>query len=549
MVADSIWTNGRVCLMDAKRGAATAIAVRDGRIVLVGSDEEVGALSGQATERHDLGGRFVMPGLIDTHTHGLWGACRDLFECYVGYTAGIADLLAAVTARAGTTAAGTWITGGPWRLEQLRKAGAAPRQLLDNAAPAHPVALKDTSQHNLWLNSKALEICGINAGSADVDGGHIERDPRTREPLGILSENATGLVQPHLAPSPAQLAEAVRYMVRYFNGLGITGFKEPMAYEADLVAYRDADLAGELHLHVAAHLARTSPFAPGRTPIDILRSWRDKYRSRHLHTGFAKLFLDGVAPSHTAAFFEPYMPAPGYDPSSHDPEAMLLLKPDDLNGEVVALDREGFVVKMHAVGDRAVRAGLDAIAAARAANGDSGLRHEVAHVPFVHAADLPRFAALGAVAEVSPKLWFPNPVTPSQHAVLGKERTDRCHPIRSLIDAGAEVIYGSDWPASAPDANPWIGLAGMLTRKHPLGAFPGAIGEDQAITLDQALPLFTTNAARAMGLEHVTGSLAAGKSADFIILERSIFDMTPKEIATAEVAATIFEGRVVFERG
>lgn len=548
MAADSIWTNGLVYSMDASRRIASAIAVRDGRVVHVGSDAEVNVLSDAKTKRHDLRGRFVMPGLIDTHTHGLWGACRDLFECYVGYTASIADLLAAVAVRVHEVPAGEWITGGPWRLEQLRDYAESPRSLLDKVAPDHPVALKDTSQHNLWLNSKALEICGIDHASADVEGGHIERDPQTQQPLGVLSENAGSLVQPHLAPSPVRLSQAVRHMVTYFNSLGIVGFKEPMAYEADLVAYCNADAEGTLHLHVAAHLSRTSPFAPGRTPLETMRAWRETYRSRHVATGYAKLFLDGVAPSRTAAFLEAYLPAPGYDPAGHDPEAMLLLKPDDLNNEVIELDRQGFVVKMHAVGDRAVRAGLDAIEAARRANGDSGLRHEIAHVPFIHASDLPRFAALGAVAEVSPKLWFPNPVTSSQYAVLGRERTNRCHPIRSLLDAGAEVIYGSDWPASAPDANPWIGLAGMMTRKNPFGAFPDAIGEDQAISLERALPLFTTNAARALGLGDITGSIEVGKSADFIVLDRSLFEMSPEQIAATQVAMTVFEGNVVFER-
>ncbi|MFT5111392.1 MAG: putative amidohydrolase YtcJ [Parasphingorhabdus sp.] len=201
---------------------------------------------------------------------------------------------------------------------------------------------------------------------------------------------------------------------------------------------------------------------------------------------------------------------------------------------------------MHAVGDRAVRAGLDAIEVARNTNGFSGLRHEIAHTAFVHPQDLERFAKLNTVAEVSPKLWYPNAITSGQIKVLGEDRTHRCHPIASLLSAGALVTYGSDWPAAAPDANPWPGIAGMLSRQDPLQRYPGTVGADEAINLASALPLFTTNGAKCMGLEDHIGSLQVGKSADFVQLEKSIFDMSSQEIGAIQVSATIFEGQVVF---
>jgi predicted amidohydrolase YtcJ len=225
---------------------------------------------------------------------------------------------------------------------------------------------------------------------------------------------------------------------------------------------------------------------------------------------------------------------------------MLLVKPDRLAAELIALDLAGYVVKMHAVGDRAVQAGLDAIAAARAANGPSGLRHEIAHANFIARADLARFAALDAVAEVSPKLWMPNPVTAGQRQVLGDARVDTCHPIRSLLAAGAEVIYGSDWPAAALDASPWTGLAGMLSRADPTGTYPGTVAADEAITLKAALPLFTTNGARAMGLEGQTGCLAVGALADLIVLDRPLDGLSPEQIARVRPEATLFGGEVVY---
>ena len=540
-IPDLILTGGAIRTLDPARPRAQALAIAGGRLLAVGADADVTALAGPGTRVVALHGRTVWPGLIDSHTHGLWGACRDLFEVFPGLGAPLQAVLDGVAARAAGTAPGGWIVGGPWRPFDRASFGARPADMLDRVAPAHPVVLKDVSQHNFWVNSAALAAAGITAATPDPAGGVIERDA-AGAPTGILIESAISLVARFLDPTPGQLDRAALHMAGYFHGLGITGFKEPMAYAPELAAYAGADRAGRLNLHVAAHLTRFSPFNGDWVPMDTLAQWRAGHAAPHLHTGFAKLFLDGVPIARTAAFVDPY---PGQDPVTHDPEAHLLIPPDRLAAELVALDGAGYTVKMHAVGDRAVQAGLDAIAAARAANGASGLRHEIAHANFIRPADLPRFAALDAVAEVSPKLWFPNPVTPGQRQVLGDARAESCHPVRSLLDAGAAVIYGSDWPAAAPDADPWVGLAGMITRADPLGRHPGHVGADQAIPLDRALPLFTTNAARAMRLDGVTGRLAPGHSADLIVLDAAPEGLEPAALAALRPAATLFEGQVV----
>lgn len=534
-----ILTGGHVLTMDPARPVARDVAIAGGRILAVG--EDLAGLAGPSTRSIALRGRAVLPGLIDSHTHGLWGACRDLFEVFPGLGAPLQAVLDGIAARAARTPPGDWIIAGPWRPFDRPSLGARPAEMLDRLAPDHPVVVKDVSQHNLWVNSAALRLAGIDRHSPDPAGGQIERDS-TGAPTGILIETAGAAVQRFLEPTAAQLDRAVQHMAGYFHGLGITGFKEPMAFAAELATYAKADHAGALDLHVGAHLTRFSPFSEDWVAMESLAALRAAHQSPHLHTGFAKLFLDGVPIARTAAFHAPY---PGSDPARHDPEAMLLLKPDRLNAEVTALDAAGYVVKMHAVGDRAVQAGLDAIAAARAANGASGLRHEIAHANFIAPADLPRFAALGAVAEVSPKLWMPNPVTAGQRAVLGDARVDQCHPIRSLLSHGAEVIYGSDWPAAALDANPWTGLAGMISRRDPTGTYPGTVAPDEAIPLEQALPLFTRNAARALGLEGQTGQITPGASADLIVLARPLDQLSPEDIAGTRPEATLFEGRLV----
>lgn len=546
-VADTIFTNGKILTLDKDNPIVEAIAVVEGRILACGKSIDIKALAGSKTRFVSLGGRFVMPGLIESHTHALWGACRDLFEVYVGYTATTTRLAAALQERAAVTPPGAWINGGPWRYQMRGDLGCSPRVWLDTIAPAHPVAIFDTSQHAVWCNSMALERVGLDETSADISGGILERAEDGRL-TGFLAEAAIAPIRRALTLTQEQLAKACDYATSYLNSLGYIGFKEPMADEDTLATYAAAIDDGRWTIHCAAHITAFSPLSDGFVSLEELDRLRAKYARPDLRLDYAKLFLDGVAPAHTASFLEPYKPALGYDPTQHDPDATMLISKEDLAARVTELDRGGYVVKMHAVGDNAIRNGLDAIEAARGANGGSGLRHEIAHSAFVSDVDLHRFARLDAVAEVSPKLWMPNAATPSQQTVLSDEQMSRLHRIRDLIEAKAEVIFGTDWPASAPDANPWTGLAGMMSRRDPLGVYPGAINPDQAISFEQAIDLFTKNGARAMGMAGQTGIIAPGAWADFIVLDGDIRTMTPEQIGAIEVQETVWKGQTVFAR-
>lgn len=541
--AEQIFTNGRFLTMDPRQPVAEALAVAQGRIIAVGAAGDVQMLAGPGTKTRDMAGQFIMPGLIESHTHALWGACRDLFEVYAGHGATLSTLADAFAKRAGETPAGTWLRGGPWRLDMMADLGTTPRAWLDRIAPNHPVAVTDFSQHAMWVNSLALQLTGLE-NAPDIPGGVIERDP-SGAPTGLLAEAALAPVNNAMSWTAAQLGEATEYFQSYFHSLGYTGFKEPMADEETLSTYADALDAGRLDLHIAAHLVAYSPLSGELVPLDEVDRLRAEFARPELRLNYAKLFLDGVAPGHTASFLDPYLPQPGYDPAAHDPDATLLLPPAQLNRLVTDLDQRGYVVKMHAVGDNAARKGLDAIAAARAENGASGLRHEIAHSTFITDADLPRFADLGAVAEVSPKLWYPNPATPAQRSVLGDPRLACLHRLNTYQDHGIELIFGTDWPAAAPDAVPWTGLGGMLNRQDPEGRMAGTMNAEEALTLDAALPLFTVNSARAMGLEGEAGQLISGAWADFIVLPGDIRAMTPSEIGAIKVQETVFKGKTV----
>lgn len=543
---ETIFTDGDFLTLDPACPRAEALAVSAGRIVAVGSDSDIQALAGPGTRRRSLGGQFVMPGLIESHTHALWGACRDLFEVYAGHDASVETLGQAIAERAANTPSGTWIIGGPWRMEMMGGLGTTPRDWLDRLAPGHPVAISDFSQHAVWVNSEALRQAGLDEPGLTIPGGVIERDS-SGAATGMLAEAACAPLVRLTAFTPAQFSQAWDYVQRYFHSLGYVGFKEPMADEAILKTYADAYDSGRMQLHVAAHIMAFSPLDDVLVSMDDIDRMRDTYARPDLKLDYAKLFLDGVAPTHTASFLEPYLPRAGYDPAQHDPDATLLLQPEALNRIMTELDRRGYVVKTHAVGDNAARKTFDAIAAARAANGDSGLRHEIAHTSFVDDADLPRFAALGVVAEVSPKLWYPNAATPAQTAVLGADRMARLHRIRTYQAHGADVIFGTDWPAAAPDANPWTGLAGMLDRSDATGQYPGTLNPGEAISLDAALPAFTTSGARAMGCEGELGQVKAGAWADFIVLPRNLAKLSPREIGAITVRETVWKGETVHE--
>ena len=328
--------------------------------------------------------------------------------------------------------------------------------------------------------------------------------------------------------------------------LGITSFKDAIVTTQVMEAYHNLDASGELTARVKTHLSWRSQWARSHEAELELIGNRQDFSSDLLDTGFAKIMLDGVPLSYTAALLEPYMPD---EEHGDDFTSELMLEPAVLNEDIIGLDAEGLTVKIHATGDGSVRAALDAIEAARNANGDSGLMHEISHAQMIHPDDIARFSSLNVAAEMCPILWYPNPSDDARVAILGEERANRFWPVRSLVESGALVFYGSDWPAVVPDANPWPGLEAMVSRRNPYDEdYPGVNWPEQAVDLETAIRIFTINGARAGKSGELTGSIEVGKAADFIVLDQNLFEVPIEAVSDTGVVLTVVNGRRVFDK-
>jgi predicted amidohydrolase YtcJ len=419
----------------------------------------------------------------------------------------------------------------------------SPRRWLDHVSGDKAVILTDDSGHNHWANSRALELMGIDKSTEGPPGGKIGREAGSMEPNGILEE-AFELVQKRTPEWTAdQYTRGAAYAVEKANSYGVTGMKDASGSPPEVAAFYRLDQAQGLTANVATALFLETKGGIGDDAIAGYLRLREQFASPHVHTAFVKIFMDGVpTAARTAAMLEPYLPR---EPGDKPEYGSLHLDPGQLAAAVIQLDKLGFTVKIHTAGDRSVRVALDAIAQARKAHGDSGLRHELAHAGFVAESDIPRFASLNVVADFCPYIWFPSPIMDSVIGALG-ERGKHYWPTRDLIDSGAPMLVGSDWPSAVPDMNPWTGMEALVTRRDPQGEYPGALWEEQAISLEEAIELYTLGGARALKLEQQTGSLAIGKSADFIVLQDNVFDIPSSRISDTRVQMTFFEGRRVY---
>lgn len=536
--------NAKIYTVDRRQPWASAIAVADGEFVAVGSDAEVRPTVRPDTEIIDARGRTILPGLFDSHCHAFEGARADLFEVRLSGTDNLEQILNKVRDATKAGIGGLWLKGAGWSLQKLNELSAeSSLAKFDDVTGDRPTVLRDSSHHSMFANSAAMKAAGINRNTADVKNGSIVRHADGTL-SGIFLEEACALVDKAIPPlNEDEKRRVALRAVSLYNSFGVTGFTYALASEMTMRAFKDLDDAGQLSVWIATCIATgesiLTPELDGVGAPAIAR--RAAYRSEHIAVDFAKFFMDGVPGAKTAAFREPYVGAPGVEPHLARP----FYKVDELCDLMAPLDRQGIHVKIHAVGDQAIRDTLDAIEKVRQINGQSGPQHSIAHLGYVFDDDIPRLARLNILADLCPPLWFPNRILENNTAVLGDERGQRAQAIGDIVRSGAVSAFGTDWPIVA-SPSPWPGLSSLITRKDPTGVVGGVFRPDQALSLEEALPLCTINVAESMGFGRRTGSIAEGKNADFIVLDRDIFTISPEDIAGTQVLQTYFAGRLVY---
>ena len=545
--ADLIFVNGAVYTVDAARRWAQAVAVRQGRIVSVGSDADVAELRGGRTEVVDLAGRMLLPGFQDAHVHPV-AAGLDLLRCELHHLGTADAYLAAIAAYAAANPDVPWILGGGWAMDAFPN-GTPSKELLDEIVPDRPVYLPNRDGHSVWVNSFALKEAGVTRDTPDPRDGRIERNAQG-EPQGTLHEGASSLVG-DLAPEPtdAEMVAAVLEGQRAMFAWGVTAWQDAIVDVAgemkNLDAYLRAGADGSLKARVVGALWWDR--AKGLEQIDDLVERRSRGPAGRFSPTSVKIMQDGVCENFTAAVLEPYM---GPDGQATDNRGISFVDPAILNEAVPRLDALGFQVHFHALAERAVREALDAIEAARRANGWTDGRHHLAHIQVVHPDDLPRFRELGAVANAQP-LWAAHEAQMDELTIpfLGEPRWTWQYPFGSLLRHGAMLAMGSDWPVSTAD--PLEEMHVGVNRKMPAD-YPYRVERDEVFLPDERIDLptalagFTIGSAFVNHLDGVTGSIEEGKYADLVVLDRDLFAHPADEISSARVRLTYIEGERVF---
>lgn len=532
--ADLVLT-GDVWTSDAARSWARAVAVRGDRIVAVGTEDEVRERVGTAA--HTIAGAMIVPGFQDAHVHPSVGG-RNLLNVNLDDLHAKDDYLARIRAFADAHPDLPWITGGGWYNPVFAATEGPRKEDLDAIVPDRPVFLINTDVHAAWANTKALELAGITADTPDPWDGYFVRDP-DGTPTGCLQEGAAYDLWRTVLPRPdtAGWVECLKVAQRELHAFGITAWQDAWVEEDLLRAYRQMDDAGDLTMRVVASLWWDRH--KGMDQVDDLRTMREWGTAGLVNASTIKIMLDGCPESCTGSVLHPYEGPFG----DRHGLGIQFVEAEALKEAVTALDGLGFQVHQHALGDRAVRGALDAVEAARAANGRSDNRHHLAHLQIPDPADLPRLRDLEVIANMQPYWAQPDPMIEEMTTPrVGAERAARLYPIGDVRASGAVLAFGSDWPVTTP--NPFLEMEVAVTRQVPGEPDAGVLHPSQRIDLQAALAAFTRGSAY-LNHDDEAGTIAEGKRADLVVLDRNLFDRSQGAIGEAAVTATVASGRIV----
>jgi predicted amidohydrolase YtcJ len=541
--ADLILFDGKVYTVDANRSWAEAVAVIDGKIAYVGSSSGAKKYKGPNTRLVDLDGKMVLPGFQDAHVHPIEAGMAYL-GCSLHDGKSVEDYVLIVKECAQQSPEATFIDGGGWTMD-LFEDGLPDKRLLDEVVSDRPVILKSASGHQLWVNSKTLKIAGIDAETPDPPRGRIDRYKNSKEPSGSLQENSAMNLAFSTRPaySADQMQAALQFGQHYLNQYGVTTVQDALlkldgneAYVGG-PTYMAMDQAGDLTIRVVGALVWNTD--SGLEQLSRITDARERFKTPLFSAPSVKIWLDGVMEVHTAALLAPYSDREdGYS-------GELLIKPEQLDVVVSQLDALGFQIHFHAIGDAAVRQSLDSLELARQKNGVRDSRHHMSHIQLFDPADIPRLETLNVVANFQPYwAWADKFITELTIPKLGADRSKWLYPIRSVLDTGAVVAFGSDWFVTS--GNPLLGIETAITRRDPLTNFSDPFLEDERINLADAIEAYTINSAYVNFIDDETGSIEEGKLADLIVLDNNLFELAPNEISDAQVLLTLLEGNPVY---
>ena len=543
--ADTVLVHARIYTVNSAHPWAEALAIRDGKILAVGSPKQISRLRGPSTNVIDARGRLVLPGLTDCHVHFMEGSLL-LQEIFLNGAQTIQEIQQRVNAYAVAHPNEPWLLGRGWNYPVFAPSGMPDKKYLDEIVPDRPVYLDGFDGHTYWANSKALELAHINKDTPNPPGGTFVRDPKTGEPTGAIKEDPADAIIRRAIPEPshAQKLKTLQAGIELANQLGITrvhGLSEIDALRDDL---HNIDLIqglqreGKLTLRFyIAH--RLNPPEVGKQELEQIVQERDRYHDDWIAAGAVKFFMDGVIETHTAAMLAPYTDDPSL---SGD----LLWDPERYKQLVAELDKNRIQIFTHAIGDRAIRTALDGYEYAAKVNGTADRRHRIEHIEDVSAADIPRFGKLGVIASMQPLHAYPdNDTLKSWAPNIGPERAQRGWAWHSIQAAGGVLAFGSDWPVVT--LSPWAGIQNAVTRETTEGEPKGGWIPSERITLADAIRGYTLNAAFAGHREKTEGSLEQGKLADLIVISQDIFKVDPREIGKSKVVLTMVGGHVVYK--
>ncbi len=545
-VADMVVLHGKIYTVNPRQPRAEAVAMRDGKIIAVGSDKAIAAYQGSSTKVIDAKDQMVLPGFFESHIHILGGARTldelDLSGWWNGGPKTPADFQKMIRDYAAQHPSDKWITGMGWTYDIFGKVGLPNKKLIDEVVPDRPVFLLAYDGHTAVANSAALRIAGITRDTPNPPNGIIDRDSKTGEATGVLNEASAQQLVEKFIPTPTREEELdlLAKAFRYFNSLGLTSVTSCGGDVENIGLFVELRKRGQLTARFYG-----APFAqpPGTAPqfpqfMKWMEGLRGKYHDDWIDVGAVKFLGDGVIEAHTAAMLQPYANAPTQGHMNFDPAVY--------TKDVVEINRLGFQVFTHAIGDRTIRTALDAYEEAEKVTGNKDLRDSVEHIEDPSAQDIPRFGKLGVVASMQPLHEVPNYDVLHVWAVnVGPERAQRAWPWHDILAGGAHLAAGSDWPVVTPD--PWKGIQEFLTRETPEGTPPGGWRPNERITLPEAIKAYTLDSAYRDRRENILGSIQAGKLADMIIISQDLFHTDPQKIGQTKVITTIVGGKVVYQ--